>query len=131
MQLAKESIDLGITTQNPAAALAFYRDTLGFEHVGEMKLDGITVQQLMCGTSMIKLVCHDEAPPAVAPPGGPAGATGLRYWTIAVNDLEEIAQRCVDSGCTFAMPVQEFRPGLKIAIVEDPDGNWVEFTQEG
>ena len=74
MQLAKESIDLGITTQNPAAALAFYRDTLGFEHVGEMKLDGITVQQLMCGTSMIKLVCHDEAPPAVAPPGGPARA---------------------------------------------------------
>jgi hypothetical protein len=24
-------------------------------------------------------------------------------------------------------PVREIRPGVTIAIVEDPDGNWVEF----
>jgi len=130
LQLAKDSIDLGITTQNPEAALAFYRDTVGLEHVGEMTLPGITVQRLMCGSSLIKLVVHDDPPPAVAAEGGPAGATGYRYWTITVNNLEEITRRCSEAGYTLAMPVTEFQPGLTISIVEDPDGNWVEFVQQ-
>jgi hypothetical protein len=25
------------------------------------------------------------------------------------------------------VPITEIRPGIEIAIVEDPDGNWVEF----
>jgi hypothetical protein len=25
------------------------------------------------------------------------------------------------------IPVTELRPGITIAMVEDPDGNWVEF----
>ena len=28
------------------------------------------------------------------------------------------------------MPVREIRPGVSISIVEDPDGNWVEFLQQ-
>ena len=130
LSLAKDSIDLGITTQNPDALLAFYRDTLGLTHAGTMELPGITVQQVMCGTTMIKLVCHDDAPPALAPEGGPAGATGYRYITIAVTDVEEVTQRCADAGHKLAMPVTEFRPGTTISIVEDPDGNWVEFLQQ-
>ena len=31
MQLAKDSIDLGIVVRDADAALRFYRDTLGFE----------------------------------------------------------------------------------------------------
>ncbi len=130
LTLAKDSIDLGITTQNPQAALAFYRDTVGLEHIGELTLPGITVQQLMCGSSMIKLVVHDQAPPTVAAPGGPQGATGYRYWTIAVKNLQEVTDRCIQAGYKVAMPVTEFRPGTTISIIEDPDGNWVEFVQE-
>lgn len=130
LSLAKDSIDLGITTQNPEAALAFYRDTVGLTHAGTLELPGITVQQLMCGSSMIKLVVHDDPPPATAPEGGPARATGYRYWTIAVNDVEAITRRCAQAGYTLAMPLTEFRPGTTISIVEDPDGNWVEFVQQ-
>jgi hypothetical protein len=25
---------------------------------------------------------------------------------------------------------REIRPGIRIAIVEDPDGNWVEFLEQ-
>ena len=79
---------------------------------------------------MIKLVVHDEAPPAEAPPGGPQGATGYRYSTISVKNLQEVTDRCIQAGYTVAMPVTEFRPGTTISIIEDPDGNWVEFLQE-
>jgi predicted enzyme related to lactoylglutathione lyase len=36
---------------------------------------------------------------------------------------------CAAGGYKVAVGVREFRPGTTIAIVEDPDGNWVEFLQ--
>ena len=38
VQLTKDSIDLGIVVSDGEKALAFYRDTLGFEHVGDMPM---------------------------------------------------------------------------------------------
>ncbi|MCH8001804.1 MAG: VOC family protein [Proteobacteria bacterium] len=78
VQLAKNSIDLGIIVSNAEAALKFYRDTLGFEPAGEMPMPGGgTMYRLMCGESMIKVIELDKAPPAKAPPGGIQGAQPL------------------------------------------------------
>jgi catechol 2,3-dioxygenase-like lactoylglutathione lyase family enzyme len=46
-----------------------------------------------------------------------------------VTNLEAITQKCADAGITIAVPLTEVRPGVRISIVEDPDGNWVEFLQ--
>jgi catechol 2,3-dioxygenase-like lactoylglutathione lyase family enzyme len=128
LQLTKDSIDLGIVVTDGEKALAFYRDLLGFEPGGEMPMPGGgTMHRLMCGTSTIKLVVPGKSPKAVAPPGGINGATGYRYWTISINNLDEVVKECGDAGYTLAVPVTEIRPGVRIAIVEDPDGNWVEF----
>ena len=69
--------------------------------------------------------------PADAPPGGPQDATGYRYWTMFVEDIQEVFNRCVAAGANVAIPVTQFSPEMTIAIVEDPDGNWVEFVQKG
>ena len=128
VQLAKNSIDLGIITSNAEAALKFYRDTLGFEPAGEMPMPGGgTMYRLMCGESMIKVIELDKAPPAKAPPGGIQGATGYRYWTMSVTNLPEMVEACREGGYKIVVPETEIAPGLKIAMVEDPDGNWVEF----
>lgn len=130
--LTKDSIDLGIVTRNPESMLAFYRDTLGFEFQGEMPMPGGgTMQRLLCGTSLIKLVTPGKLPDADAAPGGFAGATGMRYWTISVSNLEALTQKCRDAGAAVAIPPREVRPGVRISIVEDPDGNWVEFLDNG
>ena len=132
LSLTKDSIDLGIVTNDPAAAVAFYRDTIGLKHVGELNpMPGTTVQQLMCGTSMIKIIYNESKPPADAPAGGPQDATGYRYWTMFVENVQEVFDRCVAAGANVAIPVTEFSPEMTIAIVEDPDGNWVEFVQQG
>ena len=129
-QLTKDSIDLGIVVSDGDKALAFYRDTLGFEHSGDMPMPGGgTMHRLLCGTSMIKLVVPGKTPPATAPPGGINGSTGYRYWTISVSNLEDVVKACNDGGYKVAVPVTEIRPGISIAIVEDPDGNWVEFLK--
>ncbi len=129
VSLVKDSIDLGIVTRDSAPMLAFYRDVLGFKLHSSTEQPGSTMHRLMCGTSMIKIVQHDKEPRADAPGGGLQGATGYRYWTMTVDNLEEIVGACEKAGHKIAVPILEIRAGVRISMVEDPDGNWVEFLQ--
>ena len=126
--LKKESIDLGIVVRDIDAALKFYRDTLGFTPAGDNAMpNNMHMHRLMCGTSMIKLVTVDPTPEAKAAKGGIAGASGYRYWTISVLNIQEITDAVAAAGYKVRIPVTELMPGTTISIVEDPDGNWVEF----
>jgi catechol 2,3-dioxygenase-like lactoylglutathione lyase family enzyme len=132
VQLSKPSIDLGIVTTNGAAMLTFYRDVLGFKYLRDMPMPGGggVMHQMLCGSSMIKLVVM-ESLPVQAVPGGIAAAGGYRYWTMSVTNLSEMMQSCADKGYKVVLKERELQPGLRIAMVEDPDGNWVEFLQMG
>ena len=132
MTLTKQAIDLGIVTTNGAAMLAFYRDVLGLKLQGEMPMPGGVglMHRLLCGDSLIKLVVL-PAVPAPAAPGGIQGAAGYRYWTITISNLGEMVSACQAAGAKVVMAEREIRPGVRIAIVADPDGNWVEFLALG
>jgi catechol 2,3-dioxygenase-like lactoylglutathione lyase family enzyme len=132
IELTKDSVDVGIVVRDRDAALHFYRDVLGLDHVGQTPAPGGgTIERLQCGTSTIKLMSHPTVPEQSNPPGGLFAATGIRYWTIFVSNLEEMVRACEAAGRPVAMPITEIRPGVSIAIVEDPDGNWVEFLRMG
>jgi catechol 2,3-dioxygenase-like lactoylglutathione lyase family enzyme len=129
--LTKNSIDLGIVTTNAEPMLKFYRDTLGFKYLREMKVSAsATMHQLACGESVIKItVVAKELPKAT--PGHIQAAMGYRYWTISVSNIPELMQACEAGGYKIAVKETELRPGLRIGIVEDPDGNLVEFLTVG
>lgn len=130
--ITKRSIDLGVVTTNPDAMVRFYKDVIGLPQEGEMPMPGGgKMIRLLAGDSVIKIVTPATAPPASAAPGGIAGASGYRYWTITVSNLNEVAERCAAAGHKLAIKPREIRPGVAIAMVEDPDGNWVEFLQMG
>jgi len=98
-----------------------------------------------CSASKRSTCCdarrHDDAPPHVRherrqvapargqPPrlsrrtGGIGGGYGFRYFTIPSRTVE-LVDACVAAGtrCRSDHPVP---PGVMIAIVADPDGNWV------
>lgn len=133
VQLAKDSIDLGIVITDSEASLGFYRDLLGFDHVADTPMPaGMqgTMHRLNCGSTLIKLVKLDEVPEARPAKGGIAGATGYRYFTMIVDNLAEITQAVKDGGHKVRMENVEVRPGVTISMVEDPDGNWVEFVED-
>lgn len=131
VQLAKSAIDLGIVISDSERSLAFYRDLLGFEHVADTPMPiagGGTMHRLNCGDTLLKLVKLNTTP-AKTGDGGIAGATGLRYFTMIVSNLADIMAACEGAGVKVAVPVTEVRPGVTIGMVEDPDGNWVEFVE--
>lgn len=130
MEVAKDSIDLGIVVTDENAALAFYRDGLGMEDAGNLMLPGGRMYRLMCGTTVIKLLKLDKTPDAKPAGGGPMGGLGLRYFTIMVPDIHALMARLEQKGIKPLMRVTEFRPGVTIAMVADPDGNTIEFLQQ-
>ncbi|MBM3139407.1 MAG: VOC family protein [Chloroflexi bacterium] len=130
IELAKDSIDLGIIVEDEAAALRFYRDTLGFDYQEAMTMpDGSVMHRMLCGTSLIKVRKLKETPPTKGAPGPIGAATGYRYWTISVSNLDALVEQCRKAGYKVAVEPREIRPGVRIAMVEDPEGNWVEFLQ--
>ena len=89
---------------------------------------GGTMYRLLAGTTLLKLVKANNEP-AKAAGGGITGACGYRYFTLSVSNLEEITSACGTAGYKVVVAPRELRPGISISIVEDPDGNWVEFLQ--
>ena len=128
VQLTKDSIDLGIVVSDPERSLAFYRDALGFTDAGDSPMPGGShMYRLMCGESTIKLVHYEGRDLPSPAPGGIHKGLGYRYWTISVDNIREVVDACDAAGHKIAMPVTELRPGVVIAMIEDPDGNWVEL----
>lgn len=128
MDIQKPAIDIGIITNQPEAMLAFYRDTLGLavEAVIDMPGGG-TMHRLLAGQSIVKIIETEPRPEASAPAGGIRGATGYRYWTLHVSDLESAVAAIDAAGYKIVVPIKTIRPGVSIAMIADPDGNWVEL----
>lgn len=128
LDIRKPGIDLGVVTANARAMNAFYGETLGLDHVGELKVGGgMVMQRYQCGSSVVKIVALPGDAPARPAPGGIGAASGYRYFTITVGDIHAAVADCESAGASIAMPITELRPGVTIAMVEDPDGNWVEL----
>ncbi len=131
MESQKAAIDIGIITNNLQPMLNFYGKQLGLsvESVIDMPGGGV-MHRFQAGDSIVKVIETDPKPDLEAAPGGIRGATGYRYWTMHVNDLEGMVASLEAVGAKIVMPVKEIRAGITIAIVADPDGNWVELLNK-
>lgn len=127
-KLAKPALDLGVVTGDIARALAFYQDTLGFAKDSEVAFPGVgTLHRLRVGESFFKLLAPQSPPTARNPGGGITGGVGLRYVTFQLTNLDETVEACRRSGAKVAVEPRPLRPGVRMAMVEDPDGNTVEL----
>ena len=131
MKLSSPGIDLGIVVSDLDRSLHFYRGLLGLHHEGSNPVPGGgTMHRLWAAESMIKLVAPESPPEHPAITGGRlAGVVGLRYFTFSVADLEELIADLKANGVPVIRDVTEMSAGVRIAIVEDPDGNHVEFLE--
>ena len=132
INVQKPAIDIGIIAKDIDAMMKFYGESLGLELEATIPMPGGgAMNRFKVGDSIIKVIALDPAAPAEAPPGGIRGASGYRYWTIHVPNLEEVVNRIDSGGYKVVVPAKVIREGITIAIVADPDGNWVELLQNG
>ena len=130
IKVQKNAIDIGIIAKNIDAMLTFYGEGLGLELEATIPMPGGgTMNRFKVGDSIVKVIELDPAATAEAPPGGIRGATGYRYWTIHTPDLGEVVRKLENDGYKIVVPVKTIREGVAIAIVADPDGNWVELLE--
>jgi catechol 2,3-dioxygenase-like lactoylglutathione lyase family enzyme len=133
MEIVRGAIDVGIVVRDGAEALRFYQDTLGLEHLREIptpaRVGPGTIHFLGCGASQVKILALETPPAESNPPGGTAGGTGFRYLTIQIDDLGRAIDEVERAGFAVSVPINNPTPGLRMAMVEDPDGNWVELLE--
>jgi predicted enzyme related to lactoylglutathione lyase len=130
LDIKKAAIDIGIITKDIDAMMTFYGETLGLELEGSIPMPGGgTMNRFKVGDSVIKVIELDPAAPADAAPGGIRGAAGYRYWTITVGNLEASVEKAAAAGAKIVVPAKVVREGITIAIIADPDGNWVELLE--
>ncbi len=123
-------VQIGIVVTDLDRMTGFYTDILGLTHFRDVPISGGTLKQFVLGDASVKLLSYDEPPQLANPPGGPvAGATGLRYLTVEVDNVAATADSYAVAGCSIPMPLFDYE-GAPVAIVEDPEGNWVELIQQ-
>ncbi len=127
MKPAKDCLDLGMVVGDIKASLNFYQNILGLEFVGITPVWFGTMHRLRFGNSDFKLI-----EPKTPPPKGAIGLEaqlGFRYVTFLVKNLAELCAELKGKGIEFTIEEREVRPGVRIAMVKDPDGNIVEFVE--
>jgi catechol 2,3-dioxygenase-like lactoylglutathione lyase family enzyme len=125
-------VEVGLVVSDLQASLSFYGELLGLEYVGDVALPGMVQKRFLRGDAVVKLIYFDEQPDVTTPPGRPdPGQLGLRYLSVKVPDVVQTVERWVGRGGTVAVPLFEWEPGVHIAVIEDPDGTWVELGPQG
>lgn len=124
-----DAVDVGLVSAHDRLA-DFYETALGLERLEARVFPFATVHRLSCGPVTLKIMVPTE-PPAASPPAAPFWARdGLRYLTLWVDDLDAVARGWVDAGGGVTMEPTELRPGVRSALLADPDGNVVEAMEE-
>ena len=66
------------------------------------------------------------------PPKGPSRLVDqlrFRYVTFPVTNISEIYEALKEQGVKFTIPETELTQGVRIAMIQNRDGNTVEFVQ--
>jgi lactoylglutathione lyase len=121
-KINNDAIEIGIVVRDAEKSLAFYRDVLGLEYLGDLTFPGNHMWRFQAGKSVVKLLAQDPVPEAANPPGD-VPASGFRYLSLYVSNLEEVVADVEAAGCPISIPITEFQPGARFAFVEDPEGN--------
>ena len=136
--------EMGICVDNLDTMIAFYRDILGFELISEIDVladrstkAGFTVG----GYRIVRMQTHyGERIKLVQPVKNPSDRMsgeevlsnrGNVFLTFIVNDLKSALADIKDTGAPIRTTgeIFEVRDGVFLSIIDDPEGNHLEFVE--
>ena len=148
---AKETIDLGVVVSDVDKAVQWYTDVVGFQKVTEFDVPGDFAKRAGLTNSLpahIHVLALGDGPGATkiklmqfkTSPGARIDQTyfhstyGFRYLTIFVKDMPTAVARAAKHGAKpiaegpHAIPESIAQGGIQLAVLRDPDGNFVELV---
>lgn len=107
----------------------FYAEVFELEELDPIDYGMGTLYRFDVNGAILKVNVPVErpAPAQVVEPF--TAATGLRYLSIAVDDLDATLDRATTRGARVVYGPMD-SPGLRVVIVQDPEGNTVELVQK-
>jgi catechol 2,3-dioxygenase-like lactoylglutathione lyase family enzyme len=128
-KMSKPALDVGLVTADAEPLIGFYAGVTGGSVLEPLELPNIgKIHKLQCGESILRIMVPVEKP-APGPPPPFSAATGIRYLTLEVEDIDAAAAAVEALGGSITLPPFELRPGRRVAQVADPDGNMIELGQ--
>jgi len=89
-----------------------------------------TVHRVQGPSGLIKVMVPAE-PPAAPPAAEQFHAiAGLRYITVRVTDLDGVVARATTHGGSVVIGPRDLGPGVRLVVLNDPDGNAIEVIEE-
>ncbi len=130
INFTSKAIDIGIVTSNKESILNFYENILGFTNEVQIPFPGLgTVNKISYGIGYIKVLVLDDKPSNTSPIGDFSTSNGIRYITINLSNLDELITICSKNNVTIINSGMTIRPGVTVALIQDPDGNLIELMQ--
>lgn len=135
--------EIGLVVADLERQLAFYRDLLGLAVIGDLEVpgersrraglaaEGYRVIRLETPSGdRLKLARPTRCAPAPAATRYAMERAGAAYVTFIVTDVAALYDRLARAGANLrSAGIVELRPGLRLLLVADPEGNFVELLQ--
>jgi predicted enzyme related to lactoylglutathione lyase len=129
VSMSVRRVEIGLVSERDDL-VDFYRDTFVLDVLEPRSFPIGTVHRLGAGDAMVKIMVPDDPPSASEPAREQFwDRAGLQYFALWVDDLDAVATRCMQAGGVVATGPLDVRPGLRSALVHDPDGNVIEVME--
>jgi catechol 2,3-dioxygenase-like lactoylglutathione lyase family enzyme len=124
-----ERFEVGIVSGD-RTVVEFLADVFHLDELPASEHQVGTLHRLRSPGAIIKVMVPKESP--TDSDGQPfLSVKGLRYLSMLVTDLDRVIERCIARGGTVLLEAFEFKPGARLAVIMDPDGNTMEVTETG
>ena len=124
-------LEIGVVVRDFDATVPFYEGGLGLTHLEDHATPYGELRKFVTAQGrVIKLMkLHVDLAEANPPDGLLGPATGLRWISLVVADIDAVNERCQAAGGRVVKPLHELFPGKQLVILEDPEGNcWIEVS---
>ncbi|GGA67328.1 hypothetical protein GCM10011385_21540 [Nitratireductor aestuarii] len=117
---------LHVKSQACEVSARFYTNAFGASIVSTAQVNGNT--RIVLNLGGVRLFIEDAAADASSAPGAPA--KGLEHIGLQVPDLDAAVAHLEANGIELAVgPRSSARPGIRVAFLYGPDGEYIELIE--
>ena len=120
---------VAITVRDMERSVAFYRDLLGFDVLGQLLVNKgrMKLVYLRSGGAYVELFEYRDHDAETAV-GVPDTVGGFKHLALQTDDVDGLAARLKAAGIEFTLDPLDAEGGVRLAFFRDPDGNLLEIV---